>query len=256
MVDRDRFGGVERLFGAGALERLAAARVTVVGLGGVGSWAVEALARSGVGNLVLVDLDDICVTNTNRQIHAVDGAYGKPKWEALAERVRAIAPGCNVEGRPMFVTATTADAALEGGCDYAVDAIDRRSHKCALIAAATQNGIPIVTVGGAGGRRDPTRIRSTDLAFTERDELLRQVRRKLRADYGFPRAPGRPFGVQAVFSPEPPSYPWSDGRVCAEPEPGSPLALDCASGFGTAAFVTGAFGLAAAGVAVNALAGP
>lgn len=244
-----RFGGVGRLFGRGALERLRAARVCVVGVGGVGSWTVEGLARSGVGAITLIDLDDVCVTNVNRQLPAIDGQIGRAKVDVLAERVRAINPAGAVEVRQEFFTESSAGRLLEPGFDFVVDAIDKMSNKARLIAEARKRGMRVVTVGGAGGKRDATQVRASDLGEACNDELLRQVRKKLRRDYGF--APGTErgkmqWGVRAVWSAEAPVYPWADGTCAAEPEPGSTLTLDCATGFGTAVFVTGAFGLAAA----------
>lgn len=253
----DRFGGIGRLFGRAGLERLAAAHVCVMGVGGVGSWTVEALARSGVGALTLVDLDDVCVTNVNRQLPAVDGQIGRPKVAVLAERVRSINPACRVEAVTEFFTASSADRLLAGGFDYVIDAIDSMSNKALLIAACAERGRRVVAVGGAGGRRDPTQIRSGDLGEASGDELLRLVRKKLRRDHGFAAGQQRGrmhFGVRCVWSEERPVFPWADGTCAAEPEPGSNLKLDCESGFGTAVFVTAAFGLAAAGEAVRGIA--
>lgn len=249
-----RFGGIARLYGPGTLEKLAAAHVCVVGLGGVGSWAVEALARSGVGALTLVDLDDVCVTNINRQLPALDDTIGRPKVHVLAGRVRAINPACRVDARDEFFTAATADPLFAAArYDHVVDAIDSLSNKSLLIARCRESGIPIVTCGAAGGRRDPTQVRVDDLAFSHRDQLLRYVRKRLRARYGFSRDEKQPFGVAAVFSPERPVYVWRDGSVCHDPEGDTDTAINCESGLGTAAFVTGAFGFAAAAVVVNAL---
>lgn len=254
----DRFGGVGRLFGRAALERLQAAHVVVIGVGGVGSWAVEALVRSGIGAITLIDLDDVCITNVNRQLPAVDGQIGRPKIAVLAERVRLINPECRVEAVPDFFTPASAERLIEPAYDYVIDAIDSMSHKALLIAECRRRGRPIVTVGGAGGRRDPTRIRAGDLGEASGDELLRLVRKKLRREHGF--APGAQrgrmhFGVRCVWSDESPVYPWANGTCAAEPEPGTNLTLDCESGFGTAMFVTAAFGLAAAAEAVRAIAG-
>jgi tRNA A37 threonylcarbamoyladenosine dehydratase len=253
----DRFGGVGRLVGREGLERLAAAHVAVIGVGGVGSWTVEALARSGIGALTLVDLDDVCVTNVNRQLPALDGQIGRPKTAVLAERVRLINPGCRVEVKQEFFTASSAPRLLQAPFDHVVDAIDSLSNKTLLIATCVERGIPVLTVGGAGGRRDPTRIRSGDLGEATGDELLRLVRKKLRREHGFAAGEqtGRMnFGVRCVWSDERQVFPWADGTCAAEPEPGSNLKLDCESGFGTAVFVTGAFGLAAAGEVVRAIA--
>jgi tRNA A37 threonylcarbamoyladenosine dehydratase len=252
----DRFGGVGRLYGRAALERLHAAHVCVIGVGGVGSWAVEGLARSGVGALTLIDLDDVCVTNVNRQLPALDGQIGRPKVAVLAERVRAINPACRVAEVAEFLTAATAPRLLAPQFDYVIDAVDLMSHKALIIAGARARGLPVVTVGAAGGRRDPLLIRSGDIGEAG-DELLRQVRKKLRRDHGFTAGAHRGItrmGVAAVWSTEAPVFPWADGTCAAAPEPGSNLKLDCESGFGTAVFVTGAFGLAAAGLAVRALA--
>lgn len=249
-----RFGGLGRLFGAAALPRLHAAHVAVVGVGGVGSWVVEALARSGVGALTLVDLDDVCVTNTNRQLHAVAGSVGRPKVAAMAERVRAINPACRVTERAEFFTAQSADRLLAERCDWLVDAIDGMSNKALLLASCVERGQPVLTVGGAGGRRDATRIRVGDLGESQGDELLRQVRKKLRRDHGFARGEGNTYGIPCVYSNEKPVFPWADGSCSTEPEPGSSLKLDCASGFGTGGFVTGAFGFAAAGEVVRRIA--
>lgn len=253
---RQRFGGLGRLYGAAALPRLAAAHVGVVGVGGVGSWAVEGLARSGVGALTLMDLDDVCVTNVNRQLPALDGQIGRPKVEVLAERVRLINPACRVTTVTEFFTAATAERLLATRFDYVVDAIDLMSHKALVIGEARRRGYPVLTVGAAGGKRDATQIRAGDLGEAWGDELLRQVRRKLRRDHGF--APGTQkgrmqFDVRCVWSSEAPVFPWADGTCATEPEPGGNLKLDCESGFGTAVFVTGAFGLIAAGEVVRAI---
>lgn len=251
-----RFGGLARLYGNEALPRLNAAHVCVIGVGGVGSWTVEALARSGIGVLTLIDLDDVCVTNVNRQLPALDGEIGRAKIDVLADRVRLINPECRVERQAEFFTATTADRLLETRYDFVVDATDKLTNKCLIITGCRQRSIPVLTVGGAGGRRDGTAVRVCDLAHSEMDELLRQVRRKLRRDFGFPREQQADFGVPCVYTPEQPVYPWADGACRAEPEPDSTLTLDCATGFGTASFVTGAFGFAAAGEIVRRIALP
>jgi len=253
-IDFDsRFSGVGRLYGADGLARLRAARVAVVGVGGVGSWAVEALARTGIGALTLVDPDDICVTNTNRQLPALDGSFGKAKVEALAERVRAINPECRVTAVQEFFTESSADGILASGFEYVLDAIDSPAKKCLLIVRCRARGIPVFVTGGAGGRRDPTAVRIVDLARTSHDRLLTEVRSQLRRDHGFPAR--ALFGVDCVYSPEAVVYPSSDGGVCGRREAGTALRLNCESGYGTACFVTGAFGFAAASHIVRHLAG-
>lgn len=246
-----RFGGIRRLYGTTGETRLRHARVCVIGIGGVGSWAVEALARTGIGALTLVDLDDVCISNVNRQLPAVTGAFGKPKVEVMAERVRLINPDCMVRAEQMFFTATTAPHILAAGFDCVLDAIDDTRMKALLIAQCRDHQLAIVTTGGAGGRRDPTAIRVADLGRTTHDGLLANVRKLLRAEHHFPRDPKQAFGVPCVFSTEPQVFPARDGTVCATPEPGARLRLDCRSGYGTATFVTGAFGFAAAAAVVG-----
>lgn len=251
----DRFSGVGRLFGAEALERLRRARVCVIGIGGVGSWSVEAIARSGVGEITMIDLDDICVTNVNRQLHALDGQIGRSKAGAMAERVAAIHPDCDVVVHEKFFTAETAEQLLEPNYDVVIDAIDTVEHKALLISECRKREIPVVVCGGAGGKRDATAIRAADLARATNDPLLKQVRKKLRREFGFPRDEKADFGVRAIFSNENPVFPWSDGTVRETTEPGAELRLNCDSGFGTATFVTGGFGFAAAGEAIRILSG-
>lgn len=249
----ERFGGIHRLFGRAGCERLRAAHVCVVGLGGVGSWAVEALARSGMGQLTLVDFDEICITNSNRQLHALAGNFGRPKVDVMAHRIRSINPDCPVNPVMAFYTAATAEQILAAHYDYVVDAIDDSAMKCHLIAQCRARGLPVIVSGGAGGRRDPTQVRIADLAFSSHDGLLEQVRSRLRKEYHFPR--GRePFGVDCVFSTERAVYPADDGSVCAERPDHADLRLDCHSGFGTASFVTGAFGFALASQVVRRIA--
>ena len=167
-----RFGGIGRLYGTEGLERIRRAHVCVVGLGGVGSWAVEALARSGIGALTLVDLDDVCISNVNRQLHALDGDLGKPKVEVMARRVRAINPDCVVHPLQAFFLKSNAQEILQGGFDYVLDAFDSPSRKCVLIAQCRERSIPVITSGAAAGRRDPTAVEVIDLAFSSHDRLL------------------------------------------------------------------------------------
>jgi tRNA A37 threonylcarbamoyladenosine dehydratase len=249
-----RFGGLGRLYGRAALPRLQAAHVAVVGVGGVGSWVVEGLARSGVGAITMIDLDDICVTNVNRQLPALDGSVGRPKVAALADRVRLINPDCQVSAVAEFFTAESAGRLLATRFAWVVDCIDKVSNKALLIAECVRRGQPVATVGGAGGKRDATRIRVGDLGGAHGDDLLKLVRRKLRRDHGFAKGEGNLYGIPCVSSQEKPVYPWADGTCGIEPEPGSNLQLDCASGFGTAVFVTAAFGFAAAGEVVRRVA--
>jgi tRNA A37 threonylcarbamoyladenosine dehydratase len=255
--DQARFGGIARLFGREGLARLAAARVCVIGVGGVGSWTVEALARSGVGALTIVDADDVCTTNTNRQLPALTANIGRPKVDVLAERVALIAPNCEVTAIADFYTKQSAKTLLETNFAFVIDAVDRMSTKAHIIDSCRQRGLSVLTCGAAGGRRDGTQVRVVDLGLAGQDELLRQVRRKLRRDLGWPEGKhtrAEPMGVPCVFSPERPTYPQADGTCSPEPEAGSSLRMDCASGFGAASFVTGVFGFVAAGEVVQRIA--
>lgn len=256
-----RFGGVMRLYGAAALDAFERAHVAVIGIGGVGSWAAEALARSAIGTLTLVDLDHVAESNTNRQIHALDGNYGKAKVGAMAERVRLIDPLCRVVEVEEFVEPANFDALLGGGFDYVIDAIDSVRTKTALIAWCAERGQPLITVGGAGGQFDPTRIRIDDLAQTIQDPLLSKVRSQLRKQHGFARGAKARFKVPAVYSDEPLVYPASaafdvdeaDDLQSSAAMAGGPVGLNCA-GFGSSVCVTASFGFAAAAHVLRALA--
>ena len=243
-----------RLYGRAGLDRLRYAHVAVIGLGGVGSWAVEALARCGIGELTLVDLDDVCISNVNRQLHALDGELGKPKVDVMGRRAKAINPQATVHAVHSFFLKSNAEEILQTGFDAVVDAIDSPSLKCLLIASCRHRHIPVVVVGGAGGRQDPTRVEVTDLAFSSGDRLLNQVRRKLRRDYAFPRG-DQPFGVDCVVSRELPVFPTAQGCISTDRAQAADLRLDCRSGFGTASFVTGTFGLVAASRVVQKITG-
>lgn len=248
---QQRFGGIIRLYGVAAAQRIRTGHVCVIGIGGVGSWTVEALARTGVGTLTLIDLDDICVTNTNRQIHAVSSTIGRSKVDVMADRVLSIHPDCNVLRIHDFFTASTAGSLLLPAFDVVVDAIDDVANKCRLLALCRQRGLPVVAVGGAGGRRNPALIRVDDLSQSGGDGLLRDVRRTLRHTWSFPEK--GPWGIRTVFSVEKAVFPGADGETCDRPDPSVNLKLDCASGFGTASFVTGTFGLMAAAEATDLL---
>lgn len=246
----ERFAGVARLYGRAAAERLAQTSFVVVGLGGVGSWAAEALARSGVGGLTLVDGDAVCASNANRQLHALAGSEGRPKAEVMAERARAIHPGIATRAVTRFVTKEGAAGLLAAPPGVLVDAIDALGVKCALLAAARAEGRAVVTTGGCAGRMDGTRIRVGDLAESRDDPLLRLVRKKLRQELGLPRK--GPMGIRCAWSDEPLVL----GEGC-EGLPGGSIPADedlrpnCEWGYGTAAHVAGAFGLAAAGEAIR-----
>lgn len=248
-----RFGGIARLYGAAGAQRLRTARIAVVGLGGVGSWAAEALARSAVGSVTLIDMDHVSESNTNRQLHALDGAYGMSKVTAMAERIAAINPRCAVAVVDDFATPDNA-AALVAGHDVVIDCADDVPAKAALIAAARAALVGIVTCGAAGGRIDPLRIAQGDLARIAGDPLLARVRHRLRREHGFPREGGRAapkFGVTAVYSDEPVRRPGAADTGTSRAEIAGDLS--CA-GFGSAVAVTATMGFVAASVALNRLA--
>jgi len=256
-----RFDRIGRLVGDTGMERLLGAHVMVVGLGGVGSFAVEALARSGIGRLTLVDFDRVCVTNSNRQLQALQGNIAKPKATTLADRVRLINPQARPEPVQLFYSGKTSAEILDLRPDFVVDAIDNVTAKCHLIASCKQRGLRLVSSMGASGRMDPTKIQVVDLSETKLDPLADAVRRTLRQKYDFP--PKGAFGVPSVFSLEPPAepeelhYDGGEGFRCVCPG-GKNEFHSCEERlviYGTAAFVTGAFGLACASVAVRALAG-
>ena len=249
-----RFGGIARLYGERALERFRAAHVCVVGVGGVGSWIVEALARSAVGRLTLIDLDNVAESNINRQIQALSTTVGMPKIEALKQRIALINPYCEVELVEDFIDPDNIPQMIgTDRFDYVVDAIDSVKAKAALIAYCSQHAIPLIVIGGAGGQLDPTKIEVRDLARTEQEPLLKKVRKILRARYGFARGEKNKYHIDAVFSMEPLRYPQSgDGEACAV-DANSITGLNCA-GFGSSMVVTATFGMVAAGHMLRKLA--
>jgi tRNA A37 threonylcarbamoyladenosine dehydratase len=256
-----RFDRAARLFSEPGLERLMGSRVLVFGLGGVGSFAAEALARSAVGDLVLVDFDEVCITNVNRQLHALKGTVGRQKVDVMAERIKLIHPAGKVTAIPEFYSAETSERLLSEPCDFVVDAIDNMTAKVHLIATCLRRGIPLVSSMGAAARLDPTRIRSADLAHTHTDALARHVRKLLKQHHGI--SSSEPLGVTAVFSDEPaldPSalnYDKGEGFRCVCPNGDNGLhSCDKRSRIeGSASFVTGSFGLTCASVVVRALIG-
>lgn len=241
--DRRRFGGIARLHGEDGRARLATAHVCVVGIGGVGSWAAEGLARSGIGHLTLIDLDHVAESNINRQIQATDATLGQAKVEAMRERIASYHPACVVTTIDDFVTPENVAERLDAGFDGVIDAIDSVRAKVAMLAFCHRAGIPVVTCGAAGGQRDPTRIRIDDLSRTIQDPLLSRVRSQLRKNHGFTRDPKKRFGIEAVFSIEPVCAP-SIAASCELHQAG-PSGLNCA-GFGSVVTVTASMGLFAA----------
>ncbi|KPC01912.1 tRNA cyclic N6-threonylcarbamoyladenosine(37) synthase TcdA [Pseudomonas syringae group genomosp. 3] len=253
-TDDPRFAGIARLYGIEGLARLRAAHVAIVGIGGVGSWAAEAMARSGVGEISLFDMDDVCVSNSNRQLHALDTNVGRSKVEVMAERIRAINPDCVVHAVSDFVTRDTMAECITPDMDFVIDCIDSVNAKAALISWCKRRKIQMVTTGGAGGQIDPTLIQIADLNRTFNDPLASKVRSTLRRDYGFSRTPNRHYSVPCVFSTEQLRYPKPDGSICLEKKfIGDGVKLDCAGGFGAVMMVTATFGMIAATRAVDKL---
>lgn len=230
---------------------LATLRVCVVGIGGVGSWAVEALARTGVGHITMIDHDDVAAGNINRQLHALVDTLGESKVGLMQDRVQRINPRCEVVAEDDFLAIKNLEHYLARDHDVVIDAIDSIRFKAAMIAFCRRRKIRIVTTGGAGGRLDPTRVGVDDLSKTWNDALAAKVRQRLRAEYGFTRNPARRFGVDCVYSSEQPVYPTETGSV-THAKPGVPGAsLDCEQGYGSISWVTGTFGLVAASRAVQ-----
>ncbi|GKX63551.1 tRNA cyclic N6-threonylcarbamoyladenosine(37) synthase TcdA [Pragia fontium] len=241
-----RFSGVARLYGQQALSVFAQAHVCVIGIGGVGSWAAEALARSGIGRITLIDMDDVCVTNTNRQIHALRQTVGQPKCEVMAQRIAQINPECEVTCIDDFITPENIADYISDKFDYVIDAIDSVRPKAALLSYCRRFKIPVVTTGGAGGQIDPTQIQVTDLAKTIQDPLAAKLRERLKNDFGVVKNGKGKLGIDCVFSTEQLVYPQADGSVCAaKSSADGPKRMDCASGFGAITMVTASFGFIA-----------
>ena len=250
-----RFGGIARLYGAPALARFRAAHVCVVGVGGVGSWVAEALARSAIGHITMIDLDNLAESNVNRQIHALTDTIGQAKVTALAERIAQINPFCRVTQIEDFITPDNLDEMVGlRNYDYVIDAIDDVRAKTALIVYCRNNGIRLITIGGAGGQIDPTKIEVRDLCRTEQEPLLAKVRKRLRSEHGFPRGTKNKFGIDAVFSTEPLRQPdTGEDEACEVDGQAGVTGLNCA-GFGSAMVVTASLGLVAAAHVLRRLA--
>lgn len=247
-----RFDRMGRLVGDKVMSRLLNSHVMVIGLGGVGSWAAESLARSGVGRLTIIDFDEICITNANRQLHALQGLVGKKKAEVMAERLRKVNPQAKVTAIPQFYNAETSEMMLSHQPDYIVDAIDNLTAKAHLLATCRDRNIKVITSGGSAAKMDPTRIKISDLGETYVDPLAAQLRKILRQKHNFPDS--KNFNIPCVFSDELPMQPEElvydkgQGFKCVCPQGQNDL-HSCEHRnviWGTASFVTGAFGLAMA----------
>jgi tRNA A37 threonylcarbamoyladenosine dehydratase len=255
-----RFDRTARLIGDAGIERLGASTITVMGVGGVGSAAAEALVRSGVGRLILVDYDRICVTNVNRQLHAMKGTLGKSKVEVMAERLRLINPDATIEARQEFYSAESSARLLVPEPDVVIDAIDNVAAKLHLIATCVKEKLRCVSSMGAAARLDPTMVRVSDLSNTRIDPFAREIRRNLRVKHGLDCT--QHVGVWAVYSEEPPVPPQdlaydTDGFRCVCPG-GENGMNDCEHRNrveGSVAWVPQVFGATAASVAVKLLLG-
>lgn len=242
-----RFGGVERLYGKTALTKFKKAHVIVIGIGGVGSWAVEALARNAIGKLTLIDMDVVAESNINRQLPALTSTLGKNKIDVMADRIREINPDCEIKLIDDFVSQDNLEELIGNGidekADYVIDCIDSSRVKAALIAWCKRRKIKIITLGGAGGQTDPSKIKIADLSKTAHDPLLSKTRKLLRQDYGFSTNIKRRFAIPCVFSPEHLKYATLDGEMSQDKPHGSSKEndLSCAGGIGSSVMVTASF---------------
>lgn len=249
----EAFSGIDRLYGGTAYQSLSQRRVYVVGIGGVGSWVVEGLARSGIGEIRMADLDDLCITNTNRQVHALISTIGQSKIEVMAARCLEINPSIAVRCDHAFVTDKTVGDLIESDLDLVIDCGDNQMAKAALIAHCRRLKIPVMTLGAAGGRTDPGKVKIRDLAKTDGDALLAAVRQTLRNRYGFSRAPGERFSVNAVYSDEQTRYLQANGSVGQQKPRAGVNRLDCAGSLGAVTHVTAVFAFHATAKAIEML---
>ena len=250
-----RFGGIARLYGQKALDNFQQSNVCVIGVGGVGSWIVESLVRSGIGKITMIDPDEVSESNINRQLVALDNTIGQGKAEVLKERVEQINPDCQVAIIEDLLKPDNVRDYISTDFDYVVDAIDSARSKAALIRFCKRNKIRIVCVGGAGGQIDPTQITIADLTRTHNDPLLAKTRSILRYDYGFSSNPKRKYQVPCVYSTEQLSYPLPDGGITqAKPDSERALRMACDVGMGSATHITATFGNFAVGLVLQKLA--
>ena len=249
---QQRFGGIIRLYGTEATQKLANAHALVIGIGGVGSWVAESLARSGIGEISLMDLDDICITNTNRQVHALKSQIGQSKVAATRARLEDINPEITVNSLDDFLDKNNIDQYIEHRHSIVIDAIDSTMTKSALIAHCKRQKIPLITIGSSGGKKDPAQITYGDLSKTHNDPLLAKVRNNLRRLYAFSRNPKRVFSIEAIYSTEQMTYPDNQGETCQHRGfLSGGEKLDCSGGYGAASMVTASFGLLASARAIE-----
>ncbi len=251
-----RFDGIAKLYGDKEYETLVNSHVLVVGIGGVGTWICEALARSAVGNITVVDMDDICISNTNRQLVATDSTYGKMKVDIMKERILSINPKCNVHVIHDYFTEKTKDLILDRKYDYVVDCIDSIKNKCILVNECLKKEYPVITIGGGGGKNDATQIQISDLNNSKNDRLLTQMRNALKKYYGFHRDKRIPYGVACVYSPEVPSIAIDHNSPACDTQDQKKQnnqKMNCTTGYGSATFITGTYAFLATGYIVNQL---
>lgn len=247
-----RFGGITRLYGQDALIALHNAHFAVIGLGGVGTWVAEALARSGVGELTLIELDDVCVTNTNRQIHALTSTIGQSKNQVLSTRLKEINPEIIIHSVEDFLDRDNMKNLIGKQHHVVIDAMDAAHIKAALVAYCLAIKVRLITMGSSGGKRNPQLITVDDLGRSISDPMLAKVRTQLYRHHNFSRDKNRKFRVDAVYSTEQMSYPQPDGSVCMNKQAlADGVKLDCAGGFGSSVMVTGTFGFMAATRAIE-----
>lgn len=260
MLNQDylnRFDALARLYGEDALIALAQAHFAVIGLGGVGSWAAEALVRSGIGEITLIELDDICVTNTNRQLHAKTSVVGKPKVEVMAQRLLDINPQLKLHSISDFLTGNNMQQLVDNRFHVVIDAIDSTDIKTALVAYCRAIKLRLIIIGSSGGKRDPQLITVNDLGKSCSDPMLAKIRTQLYHRYqfkrdGLSRNKPRKFRVDAVYSTEQMVYPQPDGSTSQNKKSlKNSSKLDCSGGLGTAVMVTGTFGFLAASKAIE-----
>jgi len=254
-----RFGGIARLYGDQGLLHLSKAHVCVIGIGGVGSWVAESLARSAIGTLTLIDLDVVSESNINRQLVATSDNIGRDKILVMKDRIAQINPSCEVRAVDEFISRNNLNELIKPEYDYVVDCIDDFRTKAALINHCRKRKIKILTLGGAGGQCDPLKVKQVDLSRTQQDVLLARTRKLLRQDYGFSRNLKRSFGVPCVYSDEQLVYPDGSGgvtqqRPSSDPESERSNALNCAGGMGSITHVTGTFAFVASGFVITQIA--
>ncbi len=235
-----RIAGVARLYGDKAVEVFQHSHITIIGIGGVGAWVAEALARTGIGQLTLIDLDEICVSNINRQVHALTETVGQSKTSVMKARIKSINPSCEVNEINDFVGYENLEKCLSTDYDYVVDAIDSAAIKAAILNWCKRNKVKSICIGGAGGKINPAEIKVGDLNRTKNDPLLAKVRSQLRAYHGFSRNPKRTYSLECVYSTEQARFPDGEGSTTFK-KPGGLIGMDCSSGFGAVTHITATF---------------